>query len=118
MKYLANDVLVDTTCSSNLGRARSDEKEMMTTLHTRNVYTSLTQPFYPRNKEENSGKLIRFLQINDLSKTGHRMWMSFGGLIMCTLLVLLHLSHFTEVEVPSENICVCFAPLRLHYILT
>ena len=55
--------------------------------------------------EENSGKLIRFLQINDLSKTGHRMWMSFGGLIMCTLVVLLHLSHFTEVEVPSENIC-------------
>ena len=35
------------------------------------------------------------------------MWMSFGGLIMCTLLVLLHLSYFTEVEVPSENICVC-----------
>ena len=33
------------------------------------------------------------------------MWMSFGGLIMCTLLVLLHLSHLTEVEVPSENIC-------------
>ena len=39
------------------------------------------------------------------------MWMSFGGLIMCTLLVLLHLSHFTEVEVPSENICASVATI-------